>query len=151
MMSGQTADLLVIQLKTAGLRVTHQRLAIYSSLVASASHPTAGALFQQLQPDLPSLSQATVYNTLQALVECGLVQKIGEAGDGSVHYDGNPRPHVNLVCTNCHHVDDVFDIPLDGIARQVAQRSGYRLQGMRIAYYGLCPRCLLAAEKDQPV
>ena len=136
-----TIDIFAKQLKDGGLRVTPQRLAIYCALVASDSHPTAQILFEQLQPSLPSLSQATVYNTLQALVERGLVQEIGEAGDGAVHYDGNPRPHVNLICTSCHSVDDVFEVSLEGIAEQVASRSGYRVQGMRIAYYGLCPRC----------
>jgi len=134
-------EILVERLKEAGLRVTPQRLAIYGALVRSDAHPTAQALFEQLQPTLPSLSQATVYNTLQALVGHGLVQEIGEAGDGAVHYDANPAPHVNLICTRCHRVDDFFDVPLEGVVERVVAGSGYRVQGMRIAYYGLCPSC----------
>ena len=136
-----SVEILVERLKEVGLRVTPQRLAIYGALVRSDAHPTAQALFEQLQPTLPSLSQATVYNTLQALVKHGLVQEIGEAGDGAAHYDANPEPHVNLICTRCHRVDDFFDVPLDGVVERVVAGSGYRLQGMRIAYYGLCPSC----------
>jgi Fur family peroxide stress response transcriptional regulator len=132
---------LVKRLKEARLRVTPQRLAIFRALVASNAHPTAQALFDQLQPTLPSLSQATVYNTLQALVARGLVHEIGEAGDGAIHYDADARPHINLICTRCHRVEDFDDVPLDDVAEQVVARSGYQVQGMRVAYYGLCPRC----------
>jgi Fur family peroxide stress response transcriptional regulator len=132
---------LIEGLKGVGLRVTPQRLAIYRALVTSDAHPTAQALFEALQPTLPSLSQATVYNTLQALVTHGLIQEIGEAGDGAVHYDANPTPHINLICTQCHCVEDYFEIALDGVLEQVIAGSGYQVRGVRIVYYGLCPRC----------
>lgn len=134
-------DVLVRQLKEVGLRVTPQRLAIYSALATSDAHPTAQELFEQLYRKLPSLSQATVYNTLQTFVRHSLIHEIGEAGDGAIHYDANPAPHINLICTRCHSVEDFFDVSLDGFAEDVINRSGYQVQGMRIAYYGLCPRC----------
>jgi Fur family peroxide stress response transcriptional regulator len=136
-----STDILIRHLKKARLRVTPQRLAIYHTLVTSDAHPTAQVLFKQLQPTLPSLSQATVYNTLQTLVTHGLIQEIGGTGDGAVHYDANPTPHINLICTCCHRVEDFFDVPVDDVAQQVIARSGYQVHGMRIAYYGLCPRC----------
>lgn len=138
---------LMKRLKEIGLRVTPQRLAIYDALVNSGTHPTAQELFEQLQPTLPSLSQATVYNTLQTLVTHGLIQEIGEAGDGAIHYDADSKPHINLICTQCHRVEDFYDVPLDGVAEQVISRSGYQVHGMRIAYYGLCPRCQPAPAK----
>ena len=134
-------DVLVKQLKEVGLRVTPQRLAIYRALAMSDAHPTAQELFEQLYRKLPSLSPATVYNTLQTLVRHGLIHEIGEAGDGAIHYDANPAPHINLICTRCHRVEDFFDVSFDGFAEEVIDRSGYQVQGMRIAYYGLCPRC----------
>jgi Fe2+ or Zn2+ uptake regulation protein len=87
-----------------------------------------------------------VYNTLQALVSHGLIQEIGEAGDGATHYDGDPTPHINLMCTHCHCVEDL-NVPLDNVAEQVIARSGFQIQGMRIAYYGLCPRCQEKSDK----
>jgi Fe2+ or Zn2+ uptake regulation protein len=82
-----------------------------------------------------------VYNTLQTLVRHGLIQEIGEAGDGALHYDGNPTPHINLICTRCHGVEDFYDIPLDGVVDQVMAESGFDVHGVRIAYYGLCGNC----------
>ena len=143
-------NILIGHLKEAELRVTPQRLAIYRALVVSDAHPTAKDLFEQLQPTLPSLSQATVYNTLQALVEHGLIQEIAEAHDGAVHYDAETTPHINLICTNCHRIEDVLDVPLHDVAEQVTARSGYQFQSMRIAYYGLCPRCQQTLAVGQP-
>jgi Fur family peroxide stress response transcriptional regulator len=142
---GTTTDSLVQQLKSAGLRVTPQRLAIFSALVSTDSHPTAQALFEQLHPQLPSLSQATVYNTLQILAERGLILEIGTAGDGAVHYDGDPTPHVNLICTHCHGVQDLNDFPLGSLAKAKIGQAGFKIHAMRIAFYGQCQDCQDAA------
>jgi Fur family transcriptional regulator, peroxide stress response regulator len=137
---GRTAEL-AAGLREAGLRVTPQRLAVCRALAASRSHPTAQALYDQLRPGFPGLSRATIYNTLQALVDAGLIDELGTAGDGAQHYDANLSPHVNLVCTNCHRVEDFAGAPLALVAQTVADESGYRLRGARVVYYGLCPRC----------
>lgn len=136
------------QIRAAGLRLTPQRLLIYQTLLQSKHHPTAQIIFEQIKGEIPSLSQATVYNTLQALVNAGLIQEIGEAGDGAIHYDADLTPHVNLVCTRCHRVDDFFDVPLEAVARQVAGQSGYQIQGARMVYYGLCPECQTAVSNN---
>ncbi|HSM57011.1 MAG TPA: Fur family transcriptional regulator [Candidatus Sulfomarinibacteraceae bacterium] len=140
------SNLLAERLRAAGLRLTPQRLAIYRTLAATDRHPTAQQLYEQLQDELPSLSQATVYNTLQALVERGLVHEIGDAGDGAVHYDADLAPHLNLVCIRCHRIDDFHSDLVTQTDRAVAQESGYRLRGARLVYYGLCPAC--QAESD---
>ncbi|MFW6182193.1 MAG: Fur family transcriptional regulator [Chloroflexota bacterium] len=129
------------RLRAVGLRLTPQRLAIYRSLAATDRHPTAQQLYEQLQDELPSLSQATVYNTLQALVERGLVHEIGDAGDGAVHYDADLVPHLNLVCIRCQRIDDFYSDAVAAIDRAVAQESGYQVRGARLVYYGLCPEC----------
>ena len=128
-------------LRQTGLRLTPQRLAICRALAGNTSHPTAQSLFEQLRPEFPSLSLATVYNTLQTLADNCLIQELGEAGDGAIHYDADPSPHVNLICTRCHRIEDFLDAPLGRVARKVASDSGYELRGARVVYYGLCPRC----------
>jgi len=144
---GGRIDELIVALRQAGLRLTPQRQVVCRALVESREHPTAQALFDQLLPDFPALSRATVYNTLRTLVDAGLVQELGTAGDGAIHYDADASPHVNLICTRCHRVEDFVDVSLAAIARRVAQDSGYQLRGARVAYYGLCPRCQKAKDK----
>ncbi len=58
-------------LKTAGMRLTHQRRVICEYLARTDAHPTAATIYDALKPELPSLSLMTVYNTLNTLAELG--------------------------------------------------------------------------------
>lgn len=128
-------------LHDAGLRVTPQRLAVYQLLAETDTHPTAQAIYAALREEFPSLSLATVYNTLDKLVETGVINALGEAGDGAVHYDADTGPHINLACVSCHRVIDLPSRHVQALDREVADSSGYRLLGARVLYYGLCPEC----------
>ena len=128
-------------LRSAGLRLTPQRLAICRLLADSEEHPTVAQLHTQLSPEFPSLSLATVYSTLNTLASLGLVFELGNAGDGQKHYDPDTAPHANLICTQCHQIRDLDDTALQAVSTRVAKKSGYQIQGARIVYYGICPAC----------
>ena len=138
-----TDSKLAERLRKHGLRLTPQRLAVYQALVANDQHPTAAILYKQLSEQIPSLSQATVYNTLQVLVEKGLVHEIGDAGDGHMHYDADISPHLNLVCRRCRRIFDFHDPRLADLDALITAGSGFDLQGARLVYYGVCPECRL--------
>jgi Fur family transcriptional regulator, peroxide stress response regulator len=134
-------DRLIQLLRKGGLRLTPQRLAICRILAESHEHPTAQLIYERLRPEFPSLSLATVYNTLDALVQLGAINALGSAGDGITHYDPDTSPHVNLACISCH---DLIDLPSQHVLRlndEVAQSSGFQLLGSRVLFYGLCPTC----------
>ena len=128
-------------LRQAGLRLTPQRLAIYRYLAGTDTHPTAHMIYKRVRSEFPSLSLATVYNTLDLLVERGIINALGHAGDDAVHYDGDTSPHVNLACVNCHRVIDLPSEHMSALDQEVASRSGYQLLGTRVLYYGLCSEC----------
>src|ERR1041385_6330997 len=65
-------DRMLAGVRAAGLKLTPQRLAIVRELATDESHPTAQELFERLRPALPTMSFATVYNTLDALATAGL-------------------------------------------------------------------------------
>jgi Fur family peroxide stress response transcriptional regulator len=132
---------LVAALKQAGLRLTPQRTAICQRLAHDKTHPTAQILYEHMLAEFPNLSLATIYNTLDTLVSAGLIYELGSAGDNAVHYDADPSPHVNVICTNCHRIDDFPAAVLAGVAKRVTEDLGYDLRGARVAYYGLCPKC----------
>ncbi|GIV14187.1 MAG: transcriptional repressor [Fimbriimonadales bacterium] len=132
---------LIEGLKRAGLRITPQRVAICKTLAESKDHPTATMIYHALLPQFPTLSLATVYKTLHVLKQLGLVHTLGDAGDGMEHYEADLQPHINLVCVRCHQVVDFDEELIAHVERAVAERSGYEIQGARIVYYGLCPRC----------
>ncbi len=132
---------LIDSLISADLRLTPQRQAICELLTISEEHPTAQMIYEILKPKFHSLSLATVYNTLDHLVQVGAINALGEAGDDSVHYDADTNAHVNLACTRCNKV---VDFPSEHIheVEQEVNTSGYQLMGARVIYYGLCPQCL---------
>ena len=90
-------------LQRAGLKLTPQRMAIVRLFADDGSHPTAQDLFERLRPTFPSMSFATVYNTLDALARAGLagiVRLPGKRGDAA-RFDPNTRPHHHAVCDGC--------------------------------------------------
>lgn len=134
-------NLLTQALKQAGLRLTPQRLAICRLLAETDTHPTALQIYQALKPQYPSLSPATVYNTLDTLMQLGLVNALGHAGDGEVHYDADTEPHINLACIACHRIVDVPSEHVQHLNGEIAQASGFKILGARVLYYGICPEC----------
>lgn len=136
-------------LAARGYRVTPQRVGIYEFLRQSRSHPTAEEIYQALQERFPMMSQATVYKTLELLVQLGLVTELG-FGDEPNRYDGNPVPHINIRCLRCGRIDDLEEPSLPALEASVRRRSGFTLVGQRYEYYGICPHCQQKEELRAP-
>lgn len=135
---------LISALRQVGLRLTPQRIAICNLLAETDAHPTAAMIYESIRSLYPSLSLTTVYNTLEALVKVGAINVLGHAGDDTVHYDGDTRPHVNLACIACHKIVDIPSPQAASINQEISAASGYKLLGARVMYYGLCPTCQLS-------
>lgn len=127
-------------LRNHGLKVTPQRLAVYSTLYDMENHPTVEMLYQKLQPDHPTMSLATVYKALQVLVHVGLVQQLN-MGEDSFRYDAKTMQHSHVRCTKCNRVDDVLDVDDDLVMGSVAAKTAYRLTGRQMYFFGLCSNC----------
>src|SRR6185369_982204 len=97
--------------RASGLKLTPQRMAIVRELAADPTHPTAQELFERLRPALPTMSFATVYNTLDALASAGLCAALS-LSPGPSRFDPNMRPHHHAVCDRCGLVRDLhIDAP----------------------------------------
>ena len=130
------ADLMLADLKRAGLKVTPQRIAIVRELADDLTHPTAQALFDRLRPAFPTMSFATVYNTLDTLTRCGLSSALNLGG--AVRFDPNTQPHHHAVCDAC---GAIHDIPIEGIDH--APLIGFKVLREQRTYRGLCDRCIV--------
>jgi Fur family peroxide stress response transcriptional regulator len=134
-------------LKKAGLKMTPQRIAIVRLFAGDESHPTAQDLFERLQGDFPSMSFATVYNTLDALAKAGLstTLRLGNAAQ----FDPNTTAHHHTVCDGCGAVRDVPAGTLAPNARSLGriQRNapGFEVRAVERIYRGLCSTCAKAA------
>ncbi len=92
--------------RASGLKLTPQRMAIVRELAADPTHPTAQELFERLRAALPTMSFATVYNTLDALASAGLCAALSLA-PGPARFDPNMQAHHHAVCDRCGLVRDV--------------------------------------------
>ena len=87
-------------LEANGQRYTDQRAAVYRFLLGTDAHPTADDVFTSVRHEIPDISLATVYKSLETLVSCGLATKL-TYGDGSARYDGRTDPHHHARCLQC--------------------------------------------------
>ena len=142
----RTAEELVTLLRARGKKVTSQRVLIYRALLADRSHPTAEQLHSRLRDHLPGLSLTTVYAALNDLVQAGELRRFA-AGDGSVHFDPEMRPHAELVCVQCGRIDDA---PADHSVSVPRQLQGYRILRRTELLHGLCPACQSAGPAGRP-
>lgn len=133
------AGVLAATCRAAGLAPTPQRLAIYETLRASLDHPSPEGVYARVRERVPSLSLATVYKTLEALVDAGLAAEVPATGK-TKRYDGNMDPHHHLICARCHEVRDVYHPDLDGV-RPPARLPGFVAQRVSVHIHGLCEPC----------
>ena len=134
-------------LKKAGLKLTPQRMAIVRLFAEDTTHPTAQDLYERLRPSFPTMSFATVYNTLDALAHTGLagiVRIPGKRGDAA-RFDPNTRAHHHAVCDGCGAVLDIAAgtlSPSPAAVKKVQRAApGFSVQAVERIYRGLCAAC----------
>jgi len=98
-------------LDRAGWRFTRQRAAVYDYLRSVESHPTAEDVYSSVRHEIPSISLATVYKALEALVDAKLASKMADA-DGPARYDCRSDAHYHVRCLKTGRLRDL-DIPFD--------------------------------------
>lgn len=124
------------RLATGGFRFTPQRQHVYSVLLHKRDHPTAEQVFIRAKRQMPDISMATVYNCLDALVECGLVRQV-TLDRGATHFCPNMTEHFHFHCDVCSGVFDI-DLP-PGAGLSLPQ--GFKAERLDIAIHGRCPAC----------
>jgi len=138
---GQTATLLLREaLEANGQRFTDQRAAVYRYLIGTDSHPTADEVFTSVRAELPDISLATVYKSLETLVGCGLALKL-TYGDGSARYDGRTDPHHHARCVVCGCVTDVAGRLDADTFSNLGPVPGFAVEGYRLELVGRCTTC----------
>ena len=134
-------------IRAAGYRITPQRKAILDYLTSTACHPSAHQVFQEAKKNYQGLSLATVYNTLETLLEMGQI-KVMDFGAMDNRHEINLTPHINLMCTRCGKIED-FEAGSPVYAEKAKERAGFEVQDYRMEYYGICEACSALIKKDR--
>jgi Fur family peroxide stress response transcriptional regulator len=138
-MTTETRLKIEARLREAEMKLTPQRFAVLDYLVRSSVHPTAEQISADLNRRFPRASRATVYNTLHALRDAGLVHEIYM--DGAVaRYDANIEPHHHFVCRICDRLEDVRPEAL-GAPPRYDLGPGYRVENFEVVMRGVCAAC----------
>lgn len=121
----------------AGLRPSAQRMAVLGYIGNRRTHPTADEIFNALAKDFPSLSLTTVYNSVNALLEVGLLREI-HVDATSKRYDLAPLPqHSHFICKRC---GKIFDMPYP-LELKIASTDGFDVENIDVHLIGTCPDC----------
>lgn len=121
-----------------GVRLTPQRLAVLEALIGNTSHPTVDGLFDTVRRTCPTISLATVYNTVAMLIRHGLILELRGGRDG-LRCDPNTNPHAHAYCLGC---GEVYDLPLPyPEAWDASYPPGFRITGVEVSITGYCAHC----------
>ena len=125
-------------------RYSKKREAIYNALTATHEHPSAEWLYQQLKPQYPDLSLATVYRNLKEMVAQGDAVIVGTL-DGKERFDACHHPHAHLLCRGCGCVIDIeLEHGLDTQCRDTESEYAVSIDPYGVHFTGLCKNCMSA-------
>ncbi|MCI8319676.1 MAG: transcriptional repressor [Dorea sp.] len=141
-------------LKEKGLKVTNQRLLVLEVLACHKDkHMTVEDIYDLVKGDYPEIGLATIYRTVQLLLEMQLVDRIN-LDDGCVRYEigedisaGGKHHHHHLICRTCGKVQSFKDDWLEGLERHIEMEAGFHVLDHELKFYGQCRECLDKTEK----
>lgn len=131
---------LLDRLRARQWRLTAQRRVVAQVLDGDNVHLTADEVMERAREVLPEISRATVYNTLNELVQLGEVAEVADDGR-SKRYDPNgAHPHQHLLCTVCGRLDDVV-IDVDACVPPPEYVSHFVIDAVDVVFRGRCATC----------
>ncbi len=125
------------RMEDCGLRPTKQRLAVYAYLLSHPVHPTAETIYRELTMTGQDFSRATVYNSLNKLVDAGLIKALSIEAEEQ-RFDADMAEHGHFRCTTC---GNVMDFPLDLTETEIPYPAGCAIRWRELFCYGLCGEC----------
>lgn len=134
-------------LKEKGLKMTRQRLVVLEVLAENPEqHMTAEEIYERIKVANPDIGLATVYRTVQLLLELELIDRIN-LDDGFVRYEigsmGRKKHHRHhhLICLKCGKVLAFQEDMLETLETGVREAIGFRVTDHEVKLYGYCRDC----------
>src|SRR5215207_1926335 len=122
------------------LGLTKQREVVLQVIRDAESHLTANEVFVNAKQLLPSISFATVYNSLRYLKDAGHIAEIS-FGNGASRFDALTSRHDHALCTKCGKLVDMeIELPPE-VVNFAAEFSKFQVQSIELTLHGLCPKC----------
>jgi len=128
-------------LQQQGLKLTRSRRAVLQVIAEASDHLTVAEAHRRALTIDPAIGLASVYRTMELLERLGMVRHVNmnhrhrhyaPAADGHGHH---------LVCNGCGRVVEFSDCQVEQLAKTLARRTRFVIEGHSIELYGRCPDC----------
>lgn len=129
-------------LKDAGMQVTAQRVAVYRAVLQSP-HAAADEIALTVRQELGAISRQAVFDSLNAMSECGILRRIQPAGSAA-RYEHRVNNHHHLACRSCGNVTDIDCVVGQAPCLTPDKDHGYEIDEAEVTFWGLCPTCQLS-------
>ena len=127
--------------KGKGLKCTPQRIAVFKVIEDSKTHLSIERIHKEVKNFLPNVGLATVYRTLDSLIDLGLIEKV-HLEDGCHSFTSTLSGHRHaLVCKVCDQIVEYEDWPLEAIKEQVSRKTGFKIDNHYLQLFGTCSEC----------
>lgn len=127
------------QLNRKGLKATPQRIEIIKYLSSTKSHPSAEDVYTYIKEKFPTISFATVYNTLMTLKNTGDLKELSIDPERK-RFDMDLTPHNHFYCKICKKIFDITDYHINKNIK-VESITEHSVEEISIYYIGICKDC----------
>ncbi len=139
MKNQQAANIFKEFLKNGKNRITPERFEVMDAAIEYDGHFGADDLFILMKNHKSRVSRATVYNTLELLVQCNLLIK-RNFGDNITRYESNLKKqrHDHLICVDCGKIVEFIDKDIKRLPEEICNRLGYNLESYSFNIFARC-------------
>lgn len=125
-----------------GLKSTRERKEILDTIMATTGHFDPDELYVRLRAGGSKVSRASVYRTIQLLIESGCIEEV-ERIDKHSHYEriiGTPH-HDHMICTQCGKVIEFYSPTLEMLQDELCTKENFRKVRHHLEILGVCASC----------
>ena len=149
---GRERQIFLDALRSRGMRVTSERLALLDEMFLQHGHLDAEQLFVRMKAHGHKISRATVYRNLDLLVDCGLARKYRLGQDRFLYEHAHPgQLHDHIACRQCGQVVEFVSAAISSLLGEICKAHGFEEGEKTLHVSGLCGICAQSSRLDESV